>query len=264
MIFNILIPVIAMAALGLFFGLGLAYTLKLFGIEVDPTVALIITKLPGANCGVCGKAGCAGFAEALKKGQVMPSSCAVSNEEARKTIADILGIEYNPKVKTAATLICGGGRNTKDKFIYSGIKSCKAAVLVFGGYKACSFACLGLGDCADVCPFGAIKMDEDNLPKIDIDKCTGCGNCIKACPKNVLVLTPVEKNYHIMCNSTDSGAQVMKICKVGCIACGKCKKVCPTDAIVIENNLARIVYDKCTTCGECFKVCPTHAIGERS
>jgi len=72
-IIRILIPVISMAALGLVFGVGLAYALKIFGIEVDPKFALLITKLPGANCGACGKAGCAGFAEALLKGEAMPA-----------------------------------------------------------------------------------------------------------------------------------------------------------------------------------------------
>src|SRR3989338_9177132 len=97
---NIVIPVLAMTGLGLVFGLGLAYALKIFGVEVDPAVALILTKLPGSNCGACGRAGCAGFAEALKKGEVMPASCVVSNEEARKGVAELLGIEHRPKVKT--------------------------------------------------------------------------------------------------------------------------------------------------------------------
>ena len=72
MIMNLLIPIAAMAVLGLIFGVGLAYALKLFGIEVDPTISMIIAKLPGSNCGACGKAGCSGFAEALKKGEAVP------------------------------------------------------------------------------------------------------------------------------------------------------------------------------------------------
>lgn len=263
MITQIIIPVISMTALGLVFGLGLAYTLKLFAIDVNPEVALIITKLPGGNCGACGKAGCAGFAQALKKGEAIPASCVVSNEEARKAISEILGIEYSPKLKTVATLICKGGKNSKDKFVYKGIKSCKAATLLFAGFKACSFACLGLGDCVRVCPFNAIKIGEDNLPHINQKKCTTCGKCIKICPKAVLVLTPIEKLYHVECNSKDKGAQVAKVCKVGCIACAKCVKVCSVLAISIEDNLARIDYNKCINCGECFKVCPTNAIGHR-
>ena len=94
MIVQILIPVVSMTALGLVFGLGLAYALKLFGIEVDPTVALILTKLPGSNCGACGKAGCTGFAEALKKGELLPASCAVSNEEAPPPLTKLLVLQH--------------------------------------------------------------------------------------------------------------------------------------------------------------------------
>jgi Na+-translocating ferredoxin:NAD+ oxidoreductase RNF subunit RnfB len=263
MIAQILIPVVSMAALGLIFGLGLAYTLKLFGIEVDPTVALIITKLPGTNCGVCGKAGCAGFADALKNGKALLSNCVVSNDEARRSIAEILGIEYNPKVKTTATLLCGGGRNAKDKYSYKGIRSCKAATLVFGGYKECEYGCLGLGDCADVCPFNAIKITEQTLPSVDLKKCTACGNCVKTCPKALFVLTPIKSIYRVNCHSTAKGQDVIRVCKVGCIACGKCVKACPVSAINIKDNLAGIDYNICTNCGECVKACPTHAIVRR-
>src|SRR3989338_8118245 len=109
MITQILVPVGAMAALGLIFGVGLGYALKLFGIEVDPTTFMILSKLPGSNCGACGKAGCAGFAEALRKGEAMPSGCVVSNDEASKSIAELLGVEHQPKVRLVATLLCNGG-----------------------------------------------------------------------------------------------------------------------------------------------------------
>jgi len=264
MITHILTPVIAMALLGLIFGLGLAYALKIFRIEINPQVALIITKLPGGNCGACGKAGCSGFAEALAKGEAIPSSCVVSNEEARRLIAEILGIEYNPKIKTIATLICKGGKDAKDKFSYRGIKNCKAATLLFGGQKVCNYGCVGFGDCAEICPFDAIQMGTDDLPHINEKKCTACGKCVKICPKKVLVLTHLDKHYHIQCNSNDKGAIVIKMCKVGCIACGKCVKACPMQAITIENNLAKINYDKCTNRGECFKVCPVHTISQKT
>ncbi len=37
--------------------------------------------------------------------------------------------------------------------------------------------------CVDACPFHAISMNDINdLPKIDFEKCTGCGTCISKCP----------------------------------------------------------------------------------
>ncbi len=264
MLLNILIPVAAMAALGLIFGLGLAYALKIFGVEVDPKIFLLLSKLPGANCGACSKAGCAGFAEALKKGEVLPSACVVSTEEARKSIAQILGIEYNPKVKTVATLLCNGGKNAADKYIYSGIKSCKADALVFGGHKACDFGCLGHGDCADVCPFDAIVIPDSGLPEVNAAKCTACGNCVKTCPKNLFILAPVKSNYYVKCSSRDPGPVVSKVCKSGCIACRKCEKACPTNAIKVESNLSAINYQICRNIGKCLEVCPTKVIVKRS
>ncbi len=261
---NILTPVIAMAALGLVFGLGLAYALKIFGIKVDPTLAFIIARLPGANCGACGKAGCAGFAEALKKGEVVPAACVVSNEDARKSISELLGIEYNPKVKTIATVLCNGGKNAKNKFAYHGIRTCKAASLVFGGYKVCTFGCLGFGDCVEACPFDAIKMGEGGLTEVDPKKCTACGNCVKACPKNLYELVSIEKKYYVKCSSKDPGGVTMKACLAGCIACMKCEKACPIGAIKVKSNFSKIDYEKCQNIGKCFEVCPTKVIKKRS
>ena len=263
MIAGILIPVIAMAGLGLVFGLGLAYALKIFGVEVDPTVALIITKLPGSNCGACGKAGCAGFAEALKRGEAIPASCAVSNAEARKAIAEILGIEDTVKLKLIATLRCNGGKNSKDKYVYHGIRSCKAATLVFGGYKACAFGCLGLGDCAEVCPFDAITIAGDGLPRVDPKKCTACGNCVKTCPKSLFALIAEKNAYYVACSSADPGGAKTKVCSASCIACKKCEKACPVAAIKVEANLSRFDYRKCQNTGKCFEVCPTKVIKKR-
>jgi len=261
--FRLITPVVTMTALGLFFGVGLAYVLKIFGVKVDPTVALIITKLPGVNCGACGKAGCAAFAQALKKGEVVPSECVVSDDESRKIVAQILGMDYNPKVKTIATVLCNGGSRAKDKYSYKGIRNCKAASLVFDGHKACAFGCLGFADCVVVCPFDAIAMGSDGIPVVDAVKCTACGKCVGACPKRLIEITPADKHYYVKCSSKDPGAVVMKACSAGCIACRKCEKACPSMAVKIENNLAKIDYGKCQNIGKCFEVCPTKVIARK-
>lgn len=263
MIIKILIPVAAMAVLGLIFGVGLAYALKLFGIEVDPLIFKIMSVLPGANCGACGKAGCAGFAEALKKGEALPAGCVVSNEEARRSIAELLGVDHSPKVKTVATILCNGGKRAKDKYLYRGIQSCKAASLVFGGQKACAFGCIGFGDCVSVCPFDAITIGEDGLPVVDAAKCNACGNCVQACPKNLYVLLPEACNYYVKCSSKDPGGVTAKACKSGCIACFKCEKACPAGAVKVESNLSRIDPGKCRNMGICFEACPTKVISKR-
>jgi ferredoxin len=110
------------------------------------------------------------------------------------------------------------------------------------------------------CPFDAITMSEDNLPIINKEKCTACGKCVAACPKQVIELGLMSKAVVISCHSKDKGLDVKKKCQVGCIACGICVRTCPVDAIKVDNNLARINHDKCITCGLCVKKCPTNAI----
>lgn len=52
--------------------------------------------------------------------------------------------------------------------------------------------CLGCGACANICPRGAVSLQEDAhgvlLPRIDGSKCVDCGLCEKACP----VLHPLQ------------------------------------------------------------------------
>lgn len=263
MLIRILIPVAAMAFLGLVFGVGLAYALKIFGIKLDPEIFKILSHLPGSNCGACGKAGCAAFAEALKKGEAMPSGCVVSNEEARRSISELLGIVHTSKVRKVATVLCNGGSRAKEKYVYRGIRSCRAAALVFGGFKLCSFGCLGLGDCADVCPFDAITIGGDGLPVVDEKKCTACGNCVKACPKSLYVILPDAVKYYVKCSSRDPGALTAKVCSSGCIACLKCERACPEHAARVDAHLSKIDPARCRNLGLCFEACPTKVIAKR-
>ena len=263
MMMRILTPVLAMAALGLIFGVGLAYALKLFGIVLDPKIFKLLSMLPGSNCGACGKPGCAGFAEALARGEAVPSGCAVSNEDARRSIIEFLGLKHEDRVRTTAFFLCNGGVRSRDKYKYEGIAACKADTLLFGGHKACSFGCLGLGDCARECPFGAISMGSDRLPVVDSKKCTACGKCVKACPKKLYSILPTGVEYYVKCSSKDPGAVTAKVCKTGCITCFKCEKACPNNAVKVESNLSRIDPGKCRNSGKCFEVCPTKVIARR-
>jgi ferredoxin len=103
-------------------------------------------------------------------------------------------------------------------------------------------------------------MGDDGLPHIDRDKCLSCGKCVKACPRGLFAIVPLDKNYHIRCRSKDKGPDTIRICKAGCIACNKCAASCPVSAIDIRDNVAVIDYSKCVNCGMCETVCPTKAI----
>jgi ferredoxin len=53
---------------------------------------------------------------------------------------------------------CRGGANAAERYIYSGLKDCRAAAALLGGPKKCPSGCIGLGTCVTVCPFNAISM----------------------------------------------------------------------------------------------------------
>ncbi len=260
---DILIPILTLGSLGLLFGVGLAIASKKLAVQTDPRLERIHGLLPGSNCGVCGGAGCFGFAESILSGKLSIDACRVSDDKVKEEIAKLLGKNLEKKVKKVAVLHCWGGRKVKDRFIYQGIEDCVAANLVLGGQKECVFGCLGFATCVRACPFGAITMNEEELPVVDENKCTACSKCVAVCPKKLFSLVPASKIYAVRCKSQDLGKHVMEACSVGCIACRKCEKACPTGAIKVIDNLAVIDYNICDNRDECFKVCPTNCIAKK-
>ena len=259
---TVYITLIVLAGLGIVFGVALALIAARFVVKVDPKVEQVRETLPGANCGACGFAGCMGYAEAVAGNpDVAVSLCAPGKSPVAEKIAVITGKKAEKVDPKIARVFCQGGTSiSQRKFIYTGVQDCSAAVLAAGGDKSCEYGCLGYGTCMRACPFGAITMSADNLPVIHPDKCTACGKCVAACPKQVIELALASKAVVISCHSRDKGIDVKKKCQVGCIACGICVRTCPVNAIAIDNNLARIDHSKCIVCGLCVKKCPTSAI----
>jgi len=50
--------------------------------------------------------------------------------------------------------------------------------------------------CADACPEQAIgftpRLGGPPLPRLDADRCTGCGDCIASCPAGAIALAGAE------------------------------------------------------------------------
>jgi len=262
---TVILGIAFMGGMGAFFGLVLAYASRRFHVEEDPKITQVREELPGANCGACGFAGCQGYAEAVVKDPNLPPNlCTPGKAEVAAMVARITGKVAPEMIPMVATVFCRGDeKRAVRSFRYEGIHDCRAAILVSGGDKACKYGCIGYGTCYKACPFGAITMSEDNLPVIDREKCTACGVCVAACPKNIIELTPADKMVHIRCRSHDKGPVVKKACEIGCIGCSMCAKNCPEKAIHMDKLLAVMDYDKCTHCETCVTVCPQRTIEDR-
>lgn len=255
--------IIALSALGLICSTVLVLAAKKFAIMTDPRVEKVWGVLPGANCGACGISSCYDYAEQIVSGKAAGGLCVLGGEEMTEKMANVLGESVEEMERGVAFLQCNGGIRCDDKFQYDGVESCRAAVLVRGGGKACVYGCLGYGDCANVCPLGAITIGEDGLPVIDEQVCVGCVLCASVCPKGILAVISRDKKTHILCSSHDKDKYVREMCEVGCIGCGICAKVCPSEAITIKDNLAVIDPELCNDCGTCVEKCPQKCIKSR-
>lgn len=263
-----MLSILLLGAIGLLGALLLYWGASKFHVEENPLRGEVLEALPGANCGGCGFAGCGGFADKLVKSDSLDDlNCPAGGAETMSRIAAILGKEAVAAKPNIAVVRCNGScDNRKRTNIYNGVKSCKIESRLYGGETACSYGCLGYGDCVVVCPFDAIHMNpETRLPEVNEDKCTACGKCVKACPKLLIELRkkgPKSRRIYVSCRNEDKPAVAKKACEVACISCKKCMKACPFEAITIENNLAFIHDDKCRLCRKCVPECPTAAIVE--
>ena len=266
----ILIAVISLGAIGLIAAIVLYLASKKFAVYEDPRISQVAAVLPQANCGGCGYPGCTGFAGACVKaadaGSLEGKLCPVGGAAVMEKVAGILGMQAAETEPRIAVVRCNGSCENRPRIAeYDGVRSCAIANATSGGETGCTYGCLGCGDCVAACKFGAIHMNpETGLPEVDEEKCTACGACAKACPRQIIEIRlkgPKNRRMVVLCNNKDKGAIANKWCKASCIGCGKCVKVCDKfEAITLTKNLAYIDAEKCKLCRKCEEACPKGAI----
>ena len=73
--------------------------------------------------------------------------------------------------------------------------------------------------------------------KIDLDQCMGCGNCLAACPRNLLKLTDGEQ-------TNGRGVRYVELSSPdACVDCGTCELMCTAGAIRADRSPAVSGYD---------------------
>jgi len=174
---------------------------------------------------------------------VKPNLCFPGKSEVAEAVAEITGKKTAAVEASVAEVRCSRVEGkVAQKYRYIGYGSCTGAHLAFGGPQNCQYACIGLGECAEACPFDAIAM-VDHFPVVDPVACVGCGTCVRTCPKKIIELMPRRARVWVPCSTRDPGKMVKGVCEVGCIACKMCVKVCPAKAVNLEDNVVVIDHD---------------------
>ncbi len=238
-------PAAALAlGLGSLFALILLIASIKLKVVVDPKIEAVQAALPSVDCGACGFAGCGSYAKAVVADPELLGKCAPGGSETSDALAEILNLQMSGGGAPLRPIIhCRANKEDKKFFAtYDGIPSCTTYDAV-PNVQACKFGCLGYGDCVRSCKFDALHI-AGGLSTVDYEKCTGCGACAKACPRELIEMVPFTQDVMmtVACNSKENGKNTRTFCKVGCIGCGMCSRGC--DLFTTENNLARLDFEK--------------------
>lgn len=259
----ILLASVTVGGVGIIMGCLLGIAEKKFEVKVNEKESAIRELLPGSNCGGCGYPGCDGMAAAIAKGDAPANGCPSINADMAAQIAEIMGVKLDTgkMIKKIAFVKCAGDcERAKSRYEYHGVKSCiDVSYVTGGGPKACTYGCLGYGECVKACKFDAISI-QSGVAVVDKEKCVACGQCVDICPKRIIELIPYSAKYAVQCTSEEKGKDTKAVCTAGCIGCKMCARNCQEEAIEVENNIAVIIQDKCAGCGICAGKCPVKII----
>jgi ferredoxin-type protein NapF len=133
--------------------------------------------------------------------------------------------------------------------------------------------CTGCGDCIAACPEGILVADARAMPMVDFSRgqtesggaCTFCGRCGDACTTGTLLTAEARRET----TAWRFVAVIGDACLTRqAIMCQSCKDACGDGAIRFTYQSGRVaapVIDpkKCTGCGACQAPCPARAVSFR-
>ncbi|MFP4107196.1 MAG: RnfABCDGE type electron transport complex subunit B, partial [Phycisphaerae bacterium] len=238
----VVLAALVMLVLAVVMAVVLGKAHKAWEVREDPTIQAVEEALAGLDCGQCGHPTCNDYAHAIVEGGEEINKCLPGGKEATLNVAEILNVKPPAVGEFAAIVHCGATVNQRKGLVdYQGERTCAAAE-VTPGVQACVYGCLGLGDCERICPYDAIHVIE-GLAVVDFHKCTACGKCVTACPRNIISIEHMndDRIACVACCNRDSGKETRRVCPVGCIACGLCEKNC--ELYTVSHNLAGLDHE---------------------
>ncbi len=123
--------------------------------------------------------------------------------------------------------------------------------------------CTRCGDCIAACPDDLIVEGRGKFPRIDFSRggCDFCQECVQVCKPGALAAGPGPESP-----PWDLKASILPEClSLNAVICRSCGEACDQRAIRFKlevGGIARPLLERtsCNGCGACFAVCPVRAV----